>query len=169
MYDDIRLAFIYGDKLIDKGNYDGIIETLYINDEASHIEYMISFFRTHFKEDEYLQQNLDNWTATQVALYLKEIGHITFFNQTSYRNDAPRSGKKEGLLILPDVLTEKQIVALENFKVNIRDYHTLQIWQNFYRDDDGMLNCTNITNENTTVSSTDLIDVIIKKNSTKVK
>lgn len=169
MHDDIRFAFIYGDNLIDGYNYDGIIESVYIDDEASHIEYMISFFKNHFKDDEYLQQSLDNWTATQVALYLKEIGHITFFNQTSYRNNLPKNGKKEGLLILPDELTEKQIKALETFKSDINNYHTLQIWQNFYRDSNGILNCTNITNENTNISVTDLIDVAIKRNSSKLK
>lgn len=81
MHDDIKFAFIYGQTPVDGNNYEGIIEAVYIDDEATHIEYLKNFFKTHFKSDVYLQQNIDNWTANQVGLYLRELGHIVFLTK----------------------------------------------------------------------------------------
>jgi len=164
MYGDIKFALIYGDNPVDGNNYSGIIETVRIDDEATHIEYMINFFQNHFKEDKYLQDNIYNWTANQVGLYLKELGHIFFMNITSYENNGPKNSKREGVFMMPDEPTEMQLKALEKFKSDIADYYTIQIWRNFYVDELGCLSCTNMTNENYELSSTELLDIFIKQN-----
>lgn len=168
MYGDIKIALIYGDTLVDGRNYDGIIETIRIDDEAAHIEYLINFFKTHLVEDEYLKQNITNWTANQVGIYLKEQGHIFFMNVTSYKNELNKNIKKEGIFMMPDKPTERQLNGLQNFKNEIKDYQSIQIWKNFYIDEYGCLACTNITNENFELSCEDLIDIFISQNQ-KVK
>lgn len=168
MNSDIKIAFIYGDKLLDGINYDGIIETVRIDDEATHIEYLTDFFKTHLIEDEYLQQNIHNWTANQVGLYLKELGHIVFMNVTSYKGEINKTIKKEGIFMMPDKLTERQLNGLKNFRNEIKDYHSIQIWKNFYVDEYGCLACSNMTNENYELSCVDLLDIFISQNQ-KVK
>lgn len=168
MYGDIKIALIYGDKSLGGINYDGIIETITIDDEASHIEYLINFFKTHPIEDEYLRQNIQGWTANQVGLYLREQGHIVFMNVTSYKSKLNKNTKKEGIFMIPDEPTKKQLNGLENFKDEIKDYHSIQIWKNFYVDEYGCLACSNMTNENYDLSCTDLLDIFIKQNQ-KVK
>lgn len=164
MMEDLKFAFIFGETKVDSENKDGYIERSLIDDESAHIEYVVDYLKTHFKDDQYLQNISVSTSPHQVAIYLKDLGHITFYNITSYRDGIPIRNQKSGLLILPDELTENQKASLEEFGREIEDYNDLQIWQNFYRDESGFLNCNSMSNLNTDMTVTELIGETINKN-----
>jgi len=167
MENDLKFALIFGNNKVDGKDVDGTIDRIYIDDESSHIEYVIDYLKTHFKDDSYLQNiSLAN-TTNQIALYLKEFGHMTFYNITSYIDGKPRGSGKCGLFILPDELSCGQLEALEEFKKDIYDYNDLQVWQHFFRDESGILNCQIKSNLNTEMNVSDFIDVIIDENKQK--
>jgi len=164
MYKDLKFALIFGDSKVDREELDGQIDKVYIDDEATHIEYVIHYLKTHLKEDQFLQNISISISPHQVAIYLKNLGHITFYNTTSYIGDAPNKAGRNGLLILPDKLTDKQLEALISFKEDLKDYQTLNVWSNFYRDENGFLNCNIQSNLTTNISVSDFIDTLVKQN-----
>lgn len=164
MNNDLKFALILGNSKVDGKEVDGNIDRVYIDDESTHIEYIIEYLKTHFKDDEYLQSISISTSPHHVAIYLKDLNHITFYNITSYNNGKPTKTGKCGLIIFPDELTNNQISALEAFKNDISDYSNLQIWQNFYRDSNGLLNCKNKSNLNTNMTVCELLDIVIEEN-----
>ncbi len=164
MNNDLKFALIFGNNKVDDKELDGQIDRIYIDDESSHIEYVVHYLKTHFKDDAYLQNMSISTSPHQVAIYLKDLTHITFYNITSYIDGKPTREGKCGLLVLPDELTDNQLVALEEFKNDINEYSDLQVWQHFFRDEDGLLNCQNKSNFNTDMTVSDLLDVVIREN-----
>ena len=167
MKNDLKFALIFGESRVDGQNMDGNIDRIYIDDESTHIEYVIHYLKTHFKEDSYLQNISIYNTANQVAIYMKDCGHITFYNITTYVDEKPKGAGRCGLLILPDELSCNQVDALEEFKNDLIKYNDLQVWQHFHQDKDGILNCQIKSNLGTEMTVSSLIDTIIKENKQK--
>ena len=134
-----------------------------MDDDSYHIEYFIEYFKSHFTNDSFLQNIQLSIMPSQIAVYLQELGHITFINITSYRNGVPSSAGKMGLLVLPEELSKEQLKGLEEFEDLIQEYQVIEMWQHFGRDEDGMLICNTKSNMGTDISVKQLIDTFIQK------
>lgn len=161
MQNELKFALLFGNQAVDNKNLDGALECVYIDDNSYHIEYFIEYFKTHFKSDSFLQGVKVSTTAHQVAIYLQELGHITFMNTTS-NYSYQTCPIKSGLLILPDTLTDKQLEGLNKLAQEIKDYDNIQVWQHFYKDEDGILSCNSRSNIGTNLDVVSFIDKLVK-------
>lgn len=85
---------------------------------------------------EYLDQNypnadVDKRNANSISLFLRENGETIFLNTTSYKENIFKKHGRTGILIVPDVISEKQEQHLLELNNRIQNYDVLQIWHEF--------------------------------------
>lgn len=97
----LKIAIIYGKKLVDGKSKEGIMTRIYKDPEGdtAHFFYFKEFFKTNFKDEPALQ----NAASTNTILYeLARLGHLGFTETTSPHYE------KECMIFMPDNITEKQ-------------------------------------------------------------
>lgn len=167
--EDIKLSILFGDNQVDGINRNGQVENLIMDDDDFHIAYLIDYFKTHFKDDAYLQSVDIADPAHIVEVYLRDLGHMVFVNSTSYKNGKPNSYGKTGILMLPETVTEEQIESLNCFKEKISDYKELQVWSDLYRDENNIINGRVQSNVNSEKTVTEFVDYFIEQMKSKKK
>ena len=126
----IKIAIIHGDSLVDGINKNGQID--YINctldNEYFHIVLMLEYLENNYKDNEVLQEYDIYTSVNKIALTLSRMGEIVFLNTTSYRKDILEKHGRNGIVILPNNVTDEQRKSLEELKEKINKFKEIQIW-----------------------------------------
>lgn len=132
----IKIAIIHGDSLVDGINKNGQID--YINctldDEYFHIVLMLKYLENNYKDNNILQEYDIYTSVNKIALTLSRMGEIVFLNTTSYRKDILAKHGRNGIIILPNDVTDEQRKSLNELKEKINKFKEIQIWYNITPD-----------------------------------
>lgn len=136
MNEIIKIAIIHGDNPVDGINKNGQID--YINctleDEYFHIVLMLKYLENNYKDNETLQ-NYDIYTSiNKIAITLTKLGEIVFLNTTTYRKDMLEKHGRNGILIVPENITEEQKNSIFELKEKLLKFKEIQIWSNITDD-----------------------------------
>lgn len=132
LIENLKIAIIYGEKMVDGENKDGIIERIYKDqDDTAHYFYMREFLETHFKEEDLLNNQHD---VNSIFYVIQKMGHIVFAENTS------TSQYKSGLLYIPKSISDKQKQTLKIMQKQLEDenYNITELF-NLHRDEEGVL------------------------------
>lgn len=130
MEEIIKIAIIDGNELDGKIDYI----TCNLETEKIHIAMMLDYLKTHYLEDEFLQ-NCNIYTSiNSIALYLSRKGNIIFLNTTSYSKEMLSKHGRNGILIMPNKITENQKESLQELKEKLSKLNELQIWYDITED-----------------------------------
>ena len=121
----LKIAIIHGPNPMDGKDMDGEITRLETMDESEqHIITIVDFIKTHYKDDRNLQQ-LKMTHPIQTACYVfTRLGDIVFIDTTGAN---PKSHVGIGTFMMPEEVTEKQKVGLQEFKKQIAYYNDVRI------------------------------------------
>lgn len=72
-------------------------------DKISHVFYLKDFLKTHFLDEEVLQESVKTNNVNTMLFELQRLGHIIFTKRTSQK-----SAIKEETLFVPDNRLERQ-------------------------------------------------------------
>ena len=128
----LKIAIIYGEKMVDGENKDGIMERIYKDeDDTAHYFYMKEFLETHFKEEDLLNSQHD---VNSIFYEIQKMGHIVFAENTS----TPKY--KSGLFYMPKSISDKQKQTLKIMQKQLvdEDYNIVKLL-NLHRDEEGVL------------------------------
>lgn len=124
MEEIIKIAIIHSNQLDGKIDYI----TCNLETEKIHIAMMLDYLKTHYLEDEFLQ-NCNIYTSiNSIALYLSRKGNIIFLNTTSYSKEMLKKHGRNGILIMPNSITENQKESIQELKEKLSKLNELQIW-----------------------------------------
>ncbi len=124
--DDYKIAIIYGKDDEKNHTKDGMIHYYgKVCDDYFHNVYLLNYTKEYYPDTPIFQSLNPRHPKEIIAYFLVKMGHIVFFNTTRYEEKNFKKYGKLGLLMLPDVLTEKQKAALIQFSQNIPDFQIL--------------------------------------------
>lgn len=132
LIENLKIAIIYGEKMVDGENKDGIMERIYKDeDDTAHYFYMKEFLETHFKEEDLLNSQHD---VNSIFYEIQKMGHIVFAENTS----TPKY--KSGLFYMPKSISDKQKQTLKIMQKQLvdEDYNIVKLL-NLHRDEEGVL------------------------------
>lgn len=134
--ENLKMAIIYGKKEVDGVNKDGIMEKIYKEEEdTAHYFYMKDFLQTHFKDEQLVQDSLNQKRDVNSIFYeMQKLGHIVFAENTSnYRY-------KSGVFYMPNDISNKQKHTLRMLQEQLQkeDYNIIE-FINLYRNKDDIL------------------------------
>lgn len=123
--DDKKIAFIFGNTKEEKGIYEGEIDRIgNIKDGTFHSTCLIEYGKEKYPEVSIFQKLTNRHMPEAISyFFINSFNHAIFLNTTKYLDDG-RIGKhgKQGLLLLPNQLTEKQKEGIEKFLDEVHDY-----------------------------------------------
>lgn len=119
-----KIVIIYGQLEVNGKDMDGKIEMLESGYEENHIDVFIDYIENNMKNDPFMKQVNSKFSPNTIACMMSLEGHIVFFNTTSY-NKNNQNNIKDGLLVLPIDISEKQKESLYFFIENIDNYRLL--------------------------------------------
>lgn len=132
LIEKLKIAIIYGENIVDGENKDGIMERIYKDeDDTAHYFYMMEFLKTHFKEEDLLNNNHD---VNSIFYEIQKLGHIVFAENTS------NSKYKSGIFYIPKSISDKQTQTLKIMQKQLEEenYNIVELF-NLHRDEDGVL------------------------------
>lgn len=127
----IKIAIIHGEEKLD-GQIDYI--TCNLENEKIHIAMMLDYLKTHYLEDNFLQSSNIYTSINSIALYLCRKGNAIFLNTTSYNKEMLMKHGRNGILIMPQNITENQKESLQELKEKISKINELQVWYDIQED-----------------------------------
>lgn len=130
--EDLKIAIIYGKKLVDGENKDGIMEKIYKDeDDTAHYFYIKEFLKTHFVEEKILNEKQD---VNSIFYEIEKMGHIVFAESTSTKKC------KMGIFYMPDTISDKQKETLKMMQKQLEkeEYNITELY-NIRRDKEGFL------------------------------
>lgn len=142
--DDGKVTIIFGND-DEKGLFqDGNIETYgKAEDNDLHIATLLEIVNKYFSEDPILSRLSIRHQANIAAYFMVELGHVVFLNTTSYKKEFLSKHGKNGLLMVPDKMSQKQFESLKVFLKKVDDY-TITVCSNL-RLNEGFLESKNFT------------------------
>lgn len=101
----------------------------YIIDENDtyHAYYLNQYVKEHYSVPDGVDMN----NANSMSLFLRDQGNAIFLNVTTYRDDIIKKHGRNGIIIIPEVVTDEQEKALLELNEKIQNFDSLQIWYNF--------------------------------------
>jgi len=158
--DNYKIAFIHGENFENKGLSDGSIE-LYgdITKDSLHVAYLLDYAKKRFSDIPIFDRLTIRHQPEIVAYFLTKLGIIVFFNMTKYEENHIKRYGKNGMLMLPETLTEKQKEALKKLAADISDFN---ISINYDLTLDGILDSKTIQGFNHETPS-ELIEIYLKR------
>lgn len=134
--ENLKIAIIYGKNKVDGVEREGQIEEILKEEpDTAHVFYLKDFLKTHFLDEEVLQESAKTNNVNTMLFELQRLGHIIFTESTS-----KKSAVKEGTLFVPEARSERQNRAFESFRQQLEkeDYH-LFVLSDLKRDEDGTI------------------------------
>lgn len=136
--DDCKAIILWGDKEVSGVNRDGTVEYIEKSpEEESHMEKFLDLVRNKYGDDPDLRK-LGDLELSQIMTMLSEFamqGHAVFVNITSHI-----SPKKDGLLFVPNKITENQYKEMQEIYDNsLADGFGFSAYIGFHRDNDKLL------------------------------
>ena len=86
---------------------------------------MLDFISNYFSDDPILSKLNIRHQPTIVSYFLLEKGFIVFLNSTDYNEKYLKKYGKNGVLLLPESITSKQLVSLKKLINDLSDYDIL--------------------------------------------
>ena len=152
--DNYKFSIIFGDE-----ERDG--KTVYYGDQDElHIKSMIEFISEYYPEDLLLKTVNIRHQAIIAAYLLTQRNNIVFLNSTEYTKESLERYGKNGILLLPQKITQKQLFSLKEMVDGIRDYDILIKCNLFI--EDGFLNSKTLNNMDKITP--EIVDDIVNKN-----
>ena len=113
--DESKFAIIFNNgNTIDYGNQDEL-----------HIKSMVDFISEYYPNDPLLKTINIRHQPTVVAYLLTKKNNIIFLNSTEFTKESLERYGKNGILFLPEKITENQLSSLKEMANGIRDYDIL--------------------------------------------
>ena len=121
--DNYKIAFINGNNFEDRNLVDGQIDYFgEIGNDTLHIMNLLEYAKNNFSDIPVFNQLTIRHQPEVVAYFLTRIGIIVFFNMTRYDENHLKKYGRNGMFMLPDELTDKQIESLKEFTENISNF-----------------------------------------------
>ena len=123
--DDKKIAFIYGSDKAEVGIYEGeVCKIGNINDSEIHSTCLLLFAKEKYPEVGIFNKlNYRHRPQSIAYFYTRYFNHAVFLNTTKYRDDGSIGMHgKNGILMLPEELTDKQKEMVSRFLDEINDY-----------------------------------------------
>ena len=96
--ENLKIAIIYGKNKVDGVEREGQIEEILKEEpDTAYVFYLKDFLKTHFLDEEVLQESAKTNNVNTMLFELQRLGHIIFTESTSQK-----SAVKEGTLFVPE-------------------------------------------------------------------
>ena len=142
--DDHKFAVIFNENAHGKFE-DGELK-MFGNSKSGelHIKAILDFIQAYFKDDPVLSKLNIRHQPTVAAYFLVERGYVVFLNSTDFTEKYLKKYGKNGILFLPNTITDKQLLKLKYLLVQLSDYDILV--NTDLRVVDGFLDSRTLTN-----------------------
>lgn len=102
------------------------------DNDTYHAYYLELYAKEHYQ----LPDNVDTRSANSIALFLRNQGNVVFLNITTYKENILKQHGRNGIIIIPDIITDQQEKAILELNDNIQNFDSIQIWHNFISETD---------------------------------
>ena len=89
------------------------------------------YLNQYVKERYLVPDGVDMNNANSMSLFLRDKGNVIFLNATTYKDDIIKKHGRNGIVIIPDIITEAQEGAILELSDKLQNFNSLQIWHNF--------------------------------------
>ena len=136
LIEKLKIIILFGKRKVDGQERDGEIEKIPVeDDDTAHYFYMKEYLKEHFKDEEELQNSVQERHDVKSIFYeIQKLGHIAFAENTStptYRT---------GIFYMPNEISEKQKESLKKLQKQLEaeDYNITE-FLNLHRNEEGIL------------------------------
>lgn len=130
--ENIKIAIMHGNIPIDGIEKDGEIDYIYRQTpDKNHVPYYIDYLQNHYNDNQILQSFNLYSSVGNIQLTLKDLNNVIFVDTTSYDDNNNSLMEKNCLVIVPNIITEKQKKNLSIIKEIAKEYEEIFIWYNF--------------------------------------
>ena len=95
--------------------------------DTFHSYYLNQYVKKHYLVPDGVDMN----NANSMSLFLRDKGNAIFLNTTTYKDEIIKRHGRNGIIIIPDVVTEEQEKSLLELNEKLQNFDSLQIWHNF--------------------------------------